>query len=176
MNCSTADDGQRLTRLAIGGAEARFQSSGAQSYVLINTQYNDLDAVVQAESLRYESPSVIVGERTDYFSDLNCSVTNLYRMELVRTYEEGSGPGQTCNVIATQTVSLRSGPGPNTDSAGQFQSGQSLRVGRQTRGDDGFSLPKMEHGCVQTSSLRCRYVRIFQISLTCCSGQMPPSR
>lgn len=242
---TVANAGDNLSRLAIGGAEALFQRSNDQSYSLINTGYNDLDATVRSETLHYESSTVIVGERTDYFADFDCSVTNPYRMEFIRsvdrngiegawafswetdqyrceggtityydfttnirneenrvvsrnavsgtiayyeldsensyslqnsyndldatvleehfevvspdriigsrtddfpglctatisyTMERISG-GATCNLIATQIVNLRGGPGTNYDRVGQLQSGQSLRVGRQMRGEDGF--------------------------------------
>jgi hypothetical protein len=93
---TTTDNGQSLTRLAIGGAQAQFERNSDQSYVLVNREYNDLDAVVQSETLRYESVSLIVGERTDYFPNLNCSVTNPYRMELIRTIDTGGSPGADC--------------------------------------------------------------------------------
>jgi hypothetical protein len=45
----------------------------------------------------------------------------------------------TCNLLINQTTNLYNGPGTNFDRVGQIEALQTLRVDRQTRGDDGFT-------------------------------------
>ncbi len=88
-----------------------------------------------------------VQERSGYYglalrgrgADARCEGTNIWVYE-APAYQPG-----VCEVYASGTVNLRSGPGTNFDRAGTLSAGQSFEVVGQAAGSDGFTWYELEN-------------------------------
>ncbi len=88
----------------------------------------------------YEERGIFgIGQFTDSLSS-ECTGRNIWVYD-TPFFEPG-----VCNVLASGNVNKRSGPGTDTDRAGQMSSGETLQVEAQTEPGDGYIWYELEDG------------------------------
>lgn len=116
---------------------------GDPQHLILIARGESLSAYVNGELVLedypiYEERGIFgIGQFTDSLSS-ECEARNLWVYD-TPFFEPG-----VCNVLATGTVNKRSGPGTDTELAGQMNSGETLEVEAQTEPGDGYIWYELE--------------------------------